>query len=177
MKWYHFFKVYLHEASAHFLICPICLMWSSSSQWVTLWCTCGVLQVLCICPLASPIMSPCPPGCCCRLTGYLVLCESLGLQVLPCSVPLSTSALFVARNQLCNVDPLLQPFSGLQELSLSHNLQAHFPCSLPHSLELLLLQDNHLHQLWCRQAAGEPHSSGFGGQPHSGHPTWGTSDS
>lgn len=32
-------------------------------------------------------MPPCPPGCCCRLTGYLVLCESLGLQLLPRSVP------------------------------------------------------------------------------------------
>lgn len=39
MKWYHFFKVYLHEASAHFLICSICLMWSFSSQWAMLWCT------------------------------------------------------------------------------------------------------------------------------------------
>lgn len=89
-------------------------------------------------------MSPCPPGCCCRLMGFLVLCESLGLRSLPRSVPLSTSALSVARNQLCNVDHLLQPFSGLQELSLSHNLLARFPRGLPPSLESLLLQENRI---------------------------------
>ncbi|CAN9513227.1 unnamed protein product [Ophioblennius macclurei] len=89
-------------------------------------------------------MSPCPPGCCCSGTGVLVLCESLGLRSLPRSVPLSTSALSVARNQLCNVDHLLQPFSGLQELSLSHNLLARFPRGLPSSLESLLLQENRI---------------------------------
>uniref|UniRef100_A0A8C9WVV7 Si:ch211-191d15.2 n=1 Tax=Sander lucioperca TaxID=283035 RepID=A0A8C9WVV7_SANLU len=92
-----------------------------------LWCRCGVLLVLCICPLACLIPSPCPPGCCCPCPGFLVLCESLGLRSLPRSVPLSTSALSVARNQLCNVDHLLRPFSDLQELSLSHNLLARFP--------------------------------------------------
>lgn len=109
-----------------------------------LWCRCGVLLVLCICPLASLIMSPCPPGCCCPRPGFLVLCESLGLRSLPRSVPLSTSALSVARNQLCNVDHLLRPFSGLQELSLSHNLLARFPRGLPPSLESLLLQENRI---------------------------------
>ncbi|XP_051277694.1 leucine-rich alpha-2-glycoprotein [Dicentrarchus labrax] len=109
-----------------------------------LWCRCGVLLVLCVCPLACLIMSPCPPGCCCPRPGFLVLCESLGLQSLPRSVPLSTSALSVARNQLCNVDHLLRPFSGLQELSLSHNLLARFPRGLPPSLESLLLQENRI---------------------------------
>ncbi|KAM7416650.1 hypothetical protein PAMA_018618 [Pampus argenteus] len=89
-------------------------------------------------------MSPCPPGCCCPRPGFLVLCESLGLRSLPRSVPLNTSALSVARNQLCNVDHLLQPFSGLQELSLSHNLLARFPRGLPASLESLLLQENRI---------------------------------
>lgn len=89
-------------------------------------------------------MSPCPPGCCCPRPGFLVLCESLGLRSLPRSVPLSTSALSVARNQLCNVDHLLRPFSGLQELSLSHNLLARFPRGLPPSLESLLLQENRI---------------------------------
>uniref|UniRef100_A0A3B3XU14 LRRCT domain-containing protein n=1 Tax=Poecilia mexicana TaxID=48701 RepID=A0A3B3XU14_9TELE len=89
-------------------------------------------------------MSPCPPGCCCPGPGFLVLCESLGLRSLPRSVPLSTSALSVARNQLCNVDHLLQAFSGLQELSLSHNLLARFPRGLPPSLESLLLQENRI---------------------------------
>lgn len=89
-------------------------------------------------------MSPCPPGCCCPRPGFLVLCESLGLQSLPRSVPLSTSVLSVARNQLCNVDHLLWPFSGLQELSLSHNLLARFPRGLPPSLESLLLQENRI---------------------------------
>ncbi|XP_042277155.1 leucine-rich repeat transmembrane protein FLRT3 [Thunnus maccoyii] len=89
-------------------------------------------------------MSPCPPGCCCPHPGFLVLCESLGLRSLPHSVPLSTSALSVARNQLCNVDHLLQPLSGLQELSLSHNLLARFPRGLPPSLESLLLQENRI---------------------------------
>lgn len=72
------------------------------------------------------------------------MCESLGLRSLPRSVPLSTSALSVARNQLCNVDHLLRPFSGLQELSLSHNLLARFPRGLPPSLESLLLQENRI---------------------------------
>ncbi|XP_018524749.2 leucine-rich repeat transmembrane protein FLRT3 [Lates calcarifer] len=89
-------------------------------------------------------MSPCPPGCCCLHPGLLVLCESLGLRSLPRSVPLSTSALSVARNQLCNVDHLLRPFSSLQELSLSHNLLARFPRGLPPSLESLLLQENRI---------------------------------
>ncbi|XP_071340244.1 leucine-rich repeat-containing protein 24-like [Trachinotus anak] len=89
-------------------------------------------------------MSPCPPGCCCTRPGLLVLCESLGLRSLPPSVPLSTSALSVARNQLCNVDHLLRPFSSLQELSLSHNLLARFPRGLPPSLESLLLQENRI---------------------------------
>lgn len=109
-----------------------------------LWCRCGVLLVLCICPLACLTMSPCPPGCCCPHPGLLVLCESLGLRSLPRSVPLSTSALSVARNQLCNVDHLLRPFSSLQELSLSHNLLARFPRGLPPSLESLLLQENQI---------------------------------
>ncbi len=72
------------------------------------------------------------------------MCESLGLRSLPRSVPLSTSALSVARNQLCNVDHLLQRFSGLHELSLSHNLLARFPRGLPPSLESLLLQENRI---------------------------------
>ncbi|XP_075955759.1 uncharacterized protein tmem119a [Anarhichas minor] len=107
-----------------------------------LWCRCGVLLVLC--PLACLITFPCPPGCCCPRPGFLVLCESLGLRSLPRSVPLSTSALSVARNQLCDVDHLLRPFSDLQELSLSHNLLARFPRGLPSSLESLLLQENRI---------------------------------
>uniref|UniRef100_A0A672JMW3 Si:ch211-191d15.2 n=1 Tax=Salarias fasciatus TaxID=181472 RepID=A0A672JMW3_SALFA len=79
---------------------------------------CGVLLVLCVCPLACLMMSPCPPGCCCSGTGVLVLCESLGLRSLPRSVPLSTSAL--------------------------HNLLARFPRGLPPSLESLLLQENRI---------------------------------
>lgn len=74
----------------------------------------------------------------------LVLCESLGLRSLPHSVPLSTSALSVARNRLCNIDHLLQPFSGLQELSLRHNQLARFPRGLPPSLETLQLQENRI---------------------------------
>nr|XP_020450270.1 oligodendrocyte-myelin glycoprotein-like [Monopterus albus] len=109
-----------------------------------LWCRCGVLLVLFICPLDCLTVSPCPPGCCCAHPELLVLCESLGLRSLPRSVPLNTSALSVARNQLCNVDHLLQPFSSLQELSLSHNLLARFPRGLPSSLESLLLQENRL---------------------------------
>ncbi|XP_038151392.1 vasorin [Cyprinodon tularosa] len=105
---------------------------------------CDVLLALFVCPLICLPMSPCPPGCCCPGPGFLVLCESLGLRSLPRSVPLSTSALSVARNQLCNVDHLLRPFSGLQELSLSHNLLARFPRGLPPSLESLLLQQNRI---------------------------------
>ncbi|KAL6114209.1 uncharacterized protein ACO6RY_05030 [Pungitius sinensis] len=107
-----------------------------------LWCQRGVLLVLC--PLACLAALPCPPGCCCPRPGFLVLCESLGLRSLPRSVPLSTSALSVARNQLCNVDHLLRPFSALQELSLSHNLLARFPRGLPSGLESLLLQENRI---------------------------------
>ncbi|KAM3611046.1 uncharacterized protein V6R79_012804 [Siganus canaliculatus] len=109
-----------------------------------LWCMSGVLLLLCISPLASLITSPCPAGCCCPRPGLMVLCESLGLRSLPRSVPLSTSALSVAKNQLCNVDHLLRPFSGLQELSLSHNLLARVPRGLPPSLESLLLQENRI---------------------------------
>lgn len=109
-----------------------------------LWYRCDVLLALFVWPLASLTMSPCPPGCCCPGPGFLVLCESLGLRSLPRLVPLSTSALSVARNQLCNVDHLLQAFSGLQELSLSHNLLARFPRGLPPSLESLLLQENRI---------------------------------
>ncbi|KAK7934119.1 hypothetical protein WMY93_005015 [Mugilogobius chulae] len=76
--------------------------------------------------------------------GLLVLCESLGLRSLPRSVPLSTSALSVARNQLCNIDDLLRPFSSLHELSLSHNQLSRFPRGLPPSLEALLLQENRI---------------------------------
>ncbi|XP_047197456.1 vasorin [Hippoglossus stenolepis] len=109
-----------------------------------LWCRCGVLLLLCICPLTCLTMSSCPPGCCCPGPGFLVLCESLNLRSLPRPVPLSTSALSVARNQLCNVDHLLRPLSSLQELSLSHNLLARFPRGLPPSLESLLLQENRI---------------------------------
>uniref|UniRef100_A0A665V2W0 Si:ch211-191d15.2 n=1 Tax=Echeneis naucrates TaxID=173247 RepID=A0A665V2W0_ECHNA len=89
-------------------------------------------------------MSSCPLGCCCPRPGLLILCESLGLRSLPRSVPLSTSALSVARNQLCNVDHLLRSFSRLQELSLSHNQLERFPRGLPPSLESLLLQENRI---------------------------------
>lgn len=133
--------------SKAFGVFPALYVWCgplSSSQWVMLWCTCAVLLVLCVCPPASLTMSPCPPGCCCPRAGFLVLCESMGLRSLPRSVPLSTSALSVARNQLCNVDHLLRPFSGLQELSLNHNLLARFPRGLPPSLESLLLQENRI---------------------------------
>ncbi|XP_052334826.1 oligodendrocyte-myelin glycoprotein [Oncorhynchus keta] len=107
-----------------------------------LWCLYGLLLVLCVSPLACLVTSPCPEGCCCPHPGLLVLCESLGLRSFPVSVPLNTSVLSVARNQLCNVDHLLRPFSSLQELSLSHNQLAHFPRGLPPSLETLQLQKN-----------------------------------
>lgn len=48
----------------------------------------------------------------------------------------------MAHNLICNMDHLLQPFLGLQELSLSHNQLDHFPRGLPSSLESLLLQEN-----------------------------------
>ncbi|KAJ0067461.1 hypothetical protein NL108_007930 [Boleophthalmus pectinirostris] len=108
------------------------------------WCRCGILLVLCISPLAYLVVSPCPAGCCCPHSGLLVLCESLGLRSLPRSVPLSTSALSVAKNQLCNIDDLLRPFLGLHELSLSHNHLSRFPRGLPSSLESLLLQENRI---------------------------------
>uniref|UniRef100_A0A674BN47 Si:ch211-191d15.2 n=1 Tax=Salmo trutta TaxID=8032 RepID=A0A674BN47_SALTR len=109
-----------------------------------LWCLYGLLLVLCVSPLACLVTSSCPEGCCCPHPGLLVLCESLGLRSLPVSVPLNTSVLSVARNQFCNVDHLLRPFSSLQELSLSHNQLAHFPRGLPPSLETLQLQKNRI---------------------------------
>uniref|UniRef100_A0A3Q3JM28 Uncharacterized protein n=1 Tax=Monopterus albus TaxID=43700 RepID=A0A3Q3JM28_MONAL len=78
------------------------------------------------------------------MKSFLAFHISCVILSLPRSVPLNTSALSVARNQLCNVDHLLQPFSSLQELSLSHNLLARFPRGLPSSLESLLLQENRL---------------------------------
>ncbi|KAL0979338.1 hypothetical protein UPYG_G00183820 [Umbra pygmaea] len=107
------------------------------------WCIFGLLVVL-VSPVACLLTTPCPQGCCCPRPGLLVLCESLGLRSLPVSVPLNTSVLSVARNQLCNVDHLLRPFSDLQELSLSHNKLAHFPKGLPPSLEILQLQENRI---------------------------------
>ncbi|RVE68295.1 hypothetical protein OJAV_G00089520 [Oryzias javanicus] len=107
-------------------------------------CRCDALLVLYICPLACLAMSRCPPGCCCPHSGFLVLCESLGLRSLPRSVPLSTTVLSVAKNQLCDVDNALWPLHGLQELSLSQNLLARFPRGLPPSLESLLLQENRI---------------------------------
>lgn len=101
------------------------------------------LQVLWLCPLVS-LVSPCPTGCCCPGASSLVLCESLGLRSLPRSVPLTTSALSVARNQLCNVDHQFLAFSGLLELSLGHNLLSGFPRGLPPSLESLQLQENRI---------------------------------
>lgn len=101
------------------------------------------LLVLWLCPLVSP-MSPCPTGCCCLGAGSLVLCESLGLRSLPRSVPLRTLAFSVARNQLCNVDHQFLAFSGLQELSLGHNLLSRLPRGLPSSLETLQLHKNHI---------------------------------
>ena len=107
-------------------------------------CLRGLLVLCVVSPLSCLPPSPCPPGCCCPRPGLLVLCESLGLRALPRSVPLSTSVLSVARNQLCNVDHLLRRFSGLQELSLSHNQLGRFPRGLPPSLERLLLEDNRI---------------------------------
>lgn len=104
-----------------------------------------VLLLLFCCLIASlPLLLSCPPGCCCPRPGILVLCESLGLQVFPRSVPLTTSALSVARNHLCNVDNVLRRYSSLQELSLGHNRLERFPRGLPVSLESLQLQENRI---------------------------------
>lgn len=105
---------------------------------------CCLLLYLCSSLLAGPVVSSCPKGCCCPHPGALVLCESLGLHTLPRSVPLSTAFLSVARNRLCNVDNVFQPYSGLQELSLSHNQLVRFPRGLPSSLETLQLQENQI---------------------------------
>lgn len=101
------------------------------------------LRVLWLCPLLS-LVSPCPTGCCCPGASSLVLCESLGLRSLPRSVPLTTSALSVARNQLCDVDHQFSAFAGLLDLSLGHNLLSRFPRGLPSSLESLQLQENRI---------------------------------
>ncbi|MCJ8746714.1 hypothetical protein PDJAM_G00144900 [Pangasius djambal] len=104
-----------------------------------------ILLLLFCCLIASlPLLFSCPPGCCCPRPGVLILCESLGLHVLPRSVPLTTSALSVARNHLCNVDNVLWRYSSLQELSLSHNRLDRFPRGLPPSLESLQLQENRI---------------------------------
>ncbi|KTF79880.1 hypothetical protein cypCar_00031126 [Cyprinus carpio] len=105
---------------------------------------CCLLLYLSSSLLAGLVVSPCPKGCCCPSPGALVLCESLGLHTLPRSVPLSTAVLSVARNRLCNVDNVFQPYSGLQELSLSHNQLVRFPRGLPSSLETLQLQENQI---------------------------------
>ncbi|KAL2092794.1 hypothetical protein ACEWY4_012592 [Coilia grayii] len=106
-------------------------------------CLCCVLLLLwslpCLCPVAASL---CPAGCCCPQHDTLVLCEFLGLRSLPHSLPLNTSVLSVAHNLICNMDHLLQPFLGLQELSLSHNQLDHFPRGLPPNLESLQLQQN-----------------------------------
>uniref|UniRef100_A0A8C1SXJ7 Si:ch211-191d15.2 n=1 Tax=Cyprinus carpio TaxID=7962 RepID=A0A8C1SXJ7_CYPCA len=82
---------------------------------------CCLLLYLSSSLLAGLVVSPCPKGCCCPSPGALVLCESLGLHTLPRS-----------------------PYSGLQELSLSHNQLVRFPRGLPSSLETLQLQENQI---------------------------------
>ncbi|XP_062874408.1 leucine-rich repeat transmembrane protein FLRT3 [Trichomycterus rosablanca] len=104
---------------------------------------CLLLLILSHAP-SLPLFFPCPSGCCCPRPGVLVLCESLGLRVIPRSVPLTTSALSVARNHLCNVDNHLRRFSSLQELSLGYNRLERFPRGLPSSLEGLQLQENRI---------------------------------
>ncbi|KAG5280445.1 hypothetical protein AALO_G00060040, partial [Alosa alosa] len=106
-------------------------------------CLCLILLLLWSCPCTcADITSTCPIGCCCPQPGAMVLCEFLGLRSLPHSVPINTSVLSMAHNLICNMDHLLQPFLGLQELSLSHNQLDHFPRGLPSSLESLQLQEN-----------------------------------
>uniref|UniRef100_A0A8C5END4 Si:ch211-191d15.2 n=1 Tax=Gouania willdenowi TaxID=441366 RepID=A0A8C5END4_GOUWI len=105
---------------------------------------CAFLLVLYICPLAYLEVYFCPSYCCCFHPELLVLCESLGLRSVPGSIPLSTSALSMARNQLCDVDQQLRPFSMLLQLSLGHNLLTRFPRGLPPSLESLLLHNNRI---------------------------------
>lgn len=103
-----------------------------------------LLLLFCCLITSLPLLFSCPPGCCCPRPGVLILCESLGLHVLPRSVPLTTSALSVARNHLCNVDNVLWQYSSLQELSLGHNRLERFPRGLPASLESLQLQENRI---------------------------------
>lgn len=104
----------------------------------------ALLLLFCCHTASLPLLFSCPPGCCCPRPGVLILCESLGLHVLPRSVPLTTSALSVARNHLCNVDNVLWRYSSLQELSLGHNRLDRFPRGLPSSLENLQLQENRI---------------------------------
>lgn len=103
-----------------------------------------LLLLFCCLTGSHPVLFSCPPGCCCPRPGVLILCESLGLHVLPRSVPLTTSALSVARNHLCNVDNVLRRYTSLQELSLGHNRLDRFPRGLPSSLESLQLQENRI---------------------------------
>lgn len=114
-----------------------------SYQWAMRLCLPLVLGLPCLI-FSLPLLFSCPPGCCCPRPGVLILCESLGLHVLPRSVPLTTSALSVARNHLCNVDNVLWRYSSLQELSLGHNRLNRFPRGLPSSLESLQLQENRI---------------------------------
>uniref|UniRef100_A0A8C7LPM7 Si:ch211-191d15.2 n=1 Tax=Oncorhynchus kisutch TaxID=8019 RepID=A0A8C7LPM7_ONCKI len=98
--------------------------------------------------VALSFLLPLPPSepCCgaSMVSYWFSVCLHWPALSLPVSVPLNTSVLSVARNQLCNVDHLLRPFSSLQELSLSHNQLAHFPRGLPPSLETLQLQKNRI---------------------------------
>lgn len=120
-------------------------IFSSSFQQAMNFLHLGCLLVLTLSSVPClPLFLPCPSGCCCPRPGILVLCESLGLRIIPRSVPLSTSALSVARNHLCNVDNLLRRYSSLQELSLGFNRLERFPRGLPSSLESLQLQENRI---------------------------------
>uniref|UniRef100_A0AAY4CKE4 LRRCT domain-containing protein n=1 Tax=Denticeps clupeoides TaxID=299321 RepID=A0AAY4CKE4_9TELE len=114
------------------------------------------LRLCCIllslgCPRGCAALSPsCPAGCCCPHPDALVFCESLGLTSLPRFIPRNTSVLSVARNLLCNMDHLLQNFSSLQVLNLSHNHLDRFPRGLPPSLESLQLQENRITYITTR---------------------------
>uniref|UniRef100_I3K6X9 Si:ch211-191d15.2 n=1 Tax=Oreochromis niloticus TaxID=8128 RepID=I3K6X9_ORENI len=114
-----------------------------------LWCRCGVLLALCICPLACLAVSPCPTGCCCPRPGFLVLCESLAR--FPRGLPPSLESLQLQENRITYITSgVLRQLGNLTRLDLEDNrIRAIQPGALQglHKLQVLTLKGNRLTSL------------------------------
>uniref|UniRef100_A0A3Q4GM23 Si:ch211-191d15.2 n=1 Tax=Neolamprologus brichardi TaxID=32507 RepID=A0A3Q4GM23_NEOBR len=112
-----------------------------------LWCRCGVLLALCICPLACLAVSPCPTGCCCP--GFLVLCDHNLLARFPRGLPPSLESLQLQENRITYITSgVLRQLGNLTHLDLEDNrIRAIQPGALQglHKLQVLTLPPSLTH--------------------------------